>query len=77
MNTADLKIRFARQAVPKRWTDDLGNRHTSWGDVVVTCSEHGEVFRVPSASYLEEIYPEINNTARLAKEAHERDKHID
>lgn len=72
---ADLKMKFARRTEPKRWKDDLGNSYTSWGDVVVTCSEHGEVFRILSASYLEETYPEANNTARLAKEAHLRDKH--
>lgn len=77
VSVAEMKIQFARKSQPTRWTDDLGNPHTSWGDVVVTCSEHGEVFRVLSASYLEETYPSANSTARLAEEGHKRDKHTD
>ncbi|MFJ2176422.1 hypothetical protein ACIOHE_26465 [Streptomyces sp. NPDC087851] len=72
---ADIKIRFARRSQPKRWTDDVGYAHTSWGDAVVTCSEHGEVGRYLTTSYLEETYPEANDTARLAMERHEREGH--
>lgn len=72
---AEIKIRFARKAQPKYWKDDLGHRHTSWGDVVVTCSEHGEVGRFLQTGLLQETYPESNSPARLARERHEREQH--
>ncbi|QJS09114.1 hypothetical protein HKX69_05940 [Streptomyces argyrophyllae] len=56
---------------PKRWTSDGGRLH--WradGDVVVTCSEHGEISRLLSTSLFDKEHPEYNGNSILARDNH-------
>ncbi|MER6382114.1 hypothetical protein ACWDBD_38780 [Streptomyces sp. NPDC001118] len=66
-----MTLSFEEFPEPKRWTSDGGRLHWSAdGDVVVTCSEHGEVGRVLSDSYLAKEHPWIERNAVLAQDNH-------
>ena len=75
MAEAKISFGFLRRSRPRHWKDDVGNTHTSWGDVVITCSEHGELGNFPTARHFEEVYPQAHDTARLAGERHLREDH--
>ncbi|MFI1530027.1 hypothetical protein [Streptomyces griseus] len=61
---------------PKRWTSDHGRLHwVAYGNVVVTCSEHGEIYRGLSTTGLEEKHPWAHRNAALWERNHLRDDH--
>jgi hypothetical protein len=66
-----VSINFEEYPELKRWTSDGGRLHwVAYGDLVVTCSEHGEVGRIMSTSYLDRKYPRMGGNARLAQDNH-------
>ncbi|NEB42561.1 hypothetical protein [Streptomyces sp. SID14515] len=72
----EMTLSFEEFPEPKRWTSDHGRLHwIAYGNVVVTCSEHGEIHRVLSTSYLEKTHPWANTNATLWERNHLRDEH--
>jgi hypothetical protein len=71
MDAPVMNLSFEKYPEPKRWTSDGGRlRWIAYGDVVVTCSEHGEVSRNLATSGLAEEYPWIERNAVLAQDNH-------
>jgi hypothetical protein len=71
MDTPIMNISFKEYPEPKRWTSDGGRLHwVAYGDVVVTCSEHGEVGRTLATSTLAKEYPWYEGNAVLAQDNH-------
>ncbi|WP_326827445.1 hypothetical protein [Streptomyces sp. NBC_01751] len=71
-----MTLSFEEYPNPKRWTSDGGRLHwVAYGDVVVTCSEHGEISRHLSTSTLEKTHPWVNNNATLWERNHLRQEH--
>ncbi|MGJ3559660.1 hypothetical protein ACR6C2_16950 [Streptomyces sp. INA 01156] len=66
-----MTISYEEYPEPKRWTSDGGRlRWSADGDVVVTCSEHGEISRLLSTSLLAKEYPWISGNSVLAQDNH-------
>lgn len=70
-NASTVTISFEDYPERKRWTSDGGRLHWSAdGDVVVTCSEHGEVSRLPATAYLSKKHPQYHGNSVLAQDNH-------
>jgi hypothetical protein len=72
--TEPVTVTYEAYATPKVWRSDIG-QHKATGDVVVTCSEHGEVIRFMATSYLDAEHPSTHRNANLWKGNHLRDAH--
>jgi hypothetical protein len=71
-----MTLTFVPFPEPKRWTSDGGRLHwVAYGNVVVTCSEHGEVFKAFSSDPWESEHPWRNNQATLWRDNHLRQDH--
>lgn len=70
-----VSLHFEPYDEPKRWQDKAGNSYVGRGDVVVTCSEHGEIIRFMTTSYLAEEHPHVEGNACLWRDNHMRDEH--
>lgn len=71
-----MTLAFEEFPEPRRWTSDGGRLHwVAYGKVVVTCSEHGEVFKALSTSLTEKEHPWHNSQARLWEDNHLRQEH--
>lgn len=71
-----MTLSFEEFPEPKRWTSDGGRLHwVAYGNVVVSCSEHGEVFKALSTSFTEKEWPWMNSQARLWEGNHLRQDH--
>lgn len=66
-----MTLSFEAYEEPKRWSTDEGRlRWSADGEVVVTCSEHGEVSRLLSTAHLSKEYPEYHGNSCLARDNH-------
>ncbi len=71
-----MTLTFVGFPEPKRWTSDEGRLHwVAYGNVVVTCSEHGEVFQALSTDLAEKEFPWHNSQARLWEGNHLEQDH--
>jgi hypothetical protein len=71
-----MKIDFKEYPEPKEWTSDGGRLHwRAVGEVVVTCSEHGEVIRFRAENYLYKRHPRMHRNASLWEGNHLRQEH--
>jgi hypothetical protein len=71
MKAPVMNTSFVEYPEPKRWTSDGGRLHwVAYGDVVVTCSEHGEVSRLPATSGFDKQYPWLKGNSVLAHDNH-------
>jgi hypothetical protein len=71
-----MTLTFVPFPEPKRWSSDEGRLHwVAYGNVVVSCTEHGEVFKALSTSFTDETWPWMNDQARLWEGNHLRQEH--
>ena len=70
----NVTITFEPYETPKKWRSDIGE-HTAYGDVIVTCPDHGEVSRHLSTCTLDAEYPFIHKNAALWRRNHLRTEH--
>ncbi|WP_055523469.1 hypothetical protein [Streptomyces graminilatus] len=71
-----MTLTFVEFPKPRRWTSDGGRLHwVAYGNVVVSCSEHGEVFKALSSSLMEKEHPWMNRQATLWEGNHLRQDH--
>ncbi|MER6102420.1 hypothetical protein ABT115_08835 [Streptomyces sp. NPDC001832] len=76
MSEPVMTLSFEEFPKPKRWTSDGGRLHwEAYGNVVVTCSEHGEVFKALSTYLWEKEHPWRNSQAGLWERNHLRQDH--
>ena len=67
----EVRTTYEPYEEPKEWTSDHGQ--LSWkayGEIVVTCSEHGEVIRHLATHQFHAEYPEHHGNADLARRNH-------
>jgi hypothetical protein len=72
----NVDITFEPYAEPKVWRSDIGE-HTAYGDIVVTCAQHGEVIRFLATNPLTAERPETHGNATLWRGNHLRSEHAD
>ena len=72
----EMNLSFEEFEEPKRWTSDGGRLHwIAYGNIVVTCSDHGEIIRFLATSHLEAEAPRRHRNATLWEGNHLRQDH--
>ncbi|MEV5883073.1 hypothetical protein AB0L74_10200 [Streptomyces sp. NPDC052020] len=71
-----ITITFEPHPEPRRWTTDGGRLHwVAYGNVLVSCREHGEVIKALSTNLMDQQHPWMNSQAALWKGNHLRQEH--